>query len=56
MRELAIPELRTAVRSHPDRAGWGIVDAILALVMLPFALGMGIIDGLAWLIGKLLGG
>jgi hypothetical protein len=53
MLELARPETRADVRAHPRRAGWGIVDALLALVMLPFAVGMWIIDRTVWLIASL---
>ena len=56
MLEIARPETRTEVRAHPDQARWGIVDAILALIMLPFAIGMWLIDRMAWLIGMLLSG
>jgi hypothetical protein len=53
MLEIARPETRAAVRSHPQRLGWGIVDAILALVMLPFAVWMGIIDAMVWALANL---
>jgi hypothetical protein len=38
MLELAKPETRSAARTHPEKFTWGIVDIILALVMLPFGL------------------
>jgi len=53
MLEIARPETRTAVRSHPEQLAWGIVDAILALVMLPFAIWMGIIDAIVWAVANL---
>jgi hypothetical protein len=55
MLELARPETRSAVRAHPRSAGWGIVDAILALIMLPFAIWMWIIDRMVWAIVALTG-
>ena len=39
MLELARPEARTHIRSHPARLSWGIVDGILGLLMLPFGIG-----------------
>ena len=39
MLELARPEVR-AHASHSERLAWGIVDVILAVLMLPFALAM----------------
>jgi hypothetical protein len=53
MLELVRPETRAEVRAHPRSAGWGIVDALLALIMLPFAVGMWIIDRMVWLIARL---
>ncbi len=44
MQETARTSRRSAVRSEPRRAEWGIVDAILALVMLPFAVWVFLID------------
>jgi hypothetical protein len=44
MLELVQPEARARVRSHPRRFTWGIVDAILALLMLPFGIWMFLID------------
>jgi hypothetical protein len=35
---------------------WGIIDALLALVMLPFAIGMWLIDRMVWAIAALQGG
>lgn len=51
MLEVARPETRAHVRSqsHSERLAWGIVDAILALLMLPFAIWM-------WLIEKMVNG
>jgi hypothetical protein len=39
MLELARPEVR-AHSSHSERLAWGIVDVILAVLMLPFGLAM----------------
>jgi hypothetical protein len=44
MLELARPETRTHVRSHPERFSWGIVDVILGIVMLPFGIWMWLIE------------
>jgi hypothetical protein len=55
MLEIARPETRAGVRAHPQSARWGILDAILALVMLPFAIGMWIIDRLVFAISSLNG-
>jgi hypothetical protein len=44
MLEAARPEARGRVRSHPQRLSWGIVDVILAILMLPFAIWMLVID------------
>jgi uncharacterized membrane protein len=44
MLEIARPETRAQVRSHPNTASWGIVDVILGVVMLPFAVWMWLID------------
>lgn len=46
MLDVARPEARTSVRSHSEKFSWGIVDAILALVMLPFGVWMLVIEGL----------
>ena len=54
MLEIARPEVRADVRAHPRRNAWGPVDAILALVMLPFAIWMWIIDRLVAGIAALL--
>jgi hypothetical protein len=52
--EAARPEARSRVRSHPNRLSWGIVDVILALAMLPFAIWMVVIEalvnGATWLL------
>jgi len=53
MLEIARPETRNAVQSQPQRLAWGVVDAILAATMLPFALWMGIVDGMVWGIANL---
>lgn len=56
MLEVARPEERTRHRSHSARSGWGIVDAILALVMLPFGIWMfmieAMVNGITWLVNK----
>ena len=44
MLEVARPETRVYIRSHTSRLGWGIVDVILAVVMLPFAVWMWLIE------------
>ena len=46
MLELARPETRAHARSHPQRFTWGIVDVILAVVMLPFGIWMFLIESL----------
>ena len=55
MLETARPDTRPAVRAHPRQYSWGIVDAILAVIMLPFAVWMWIIDRMVWLIASLTG-
>jgi len=54
MLDVARPEARSAVRSHPKKLSWGIVDGILALVMLPFGIWMlvieGLVNGATWLL------
>jgi hypothetical protein len=55
MLEIARPEVRADVRAQPRRVRWGIVDAILALVMLPFAIWMWLIDRMVWAIASLSG-
>jgi hypothetical protein len=44
MLEIARPEVRTKTRSHPQRFSWGIVDTILAVLMLPFGVWMLVIE------------
>jgi hypothetical protein len=56
MLDAARPEARARVRSHPKKLTWGIVDAILALVMLPFGLWMFVIEGLVNAATRLLSG
>jgi hypothetical protein len=53
MLEIARPEIRTSVRAHPDRYAWGTVDVILAVVMLPFAVWVWLIDRMVWAIARL---
>ena len=55
MLEIARPEARTQAHSKSERAAWGIVDFILAVVMLPFAIWMWIIDRMVWAIAQLAG-
>jgi hypothetical protein len=54
MLEIARPEVRTQVRARPSHYRWGIVDIILAVVLLPFALWFLLIDRtvavIAWMI------
>jgi hypothetical protein len=54
MLEIARPEVRTHVRARPSHYRWGVVDVILAVVLLPFALWFLLIDRtvavIAWLI------
>jgi hypothetical protein len=54
MLDVARPEARARVRSHPTRLSWGIVDAILALLMLPFGIWLivieGLVNGVTWLL------
>jgi hypothetical protein len=54
MLEIARPETRSAVRAEPRRYTWGIVDAILALVLLPFAVWVWLVDRMVWAIARLL--
>jgi hypothetical protein len=46
MLDAALPETRAIPRSQPQRFTWGIVDVILALVMLPFGIWMIMIEGM----------
>jgi hypothetical protein len=46
MIDVVRPETRPLVRSHPGKLGWGIVDAILGLVLLPIGASMLLIEGL----------
>ena len=46
MLELARHETRSAARSHPEQFNWGIVDAILGVLMLPFGVWMFVIEAL----------
>jgi hypothetical protein len=52
--DVAQPEARARVDSQSARLGWGLVDAILALVLLPFGVWFLVIDrmvaGIAWVI------
>jgi hypothetical protein len=44
--EVARPETRAHARSHSQRFTWGIVDVILAVIMLPFGIWMFLIESL----------
>ena len=55
MLEIARPEARAQAQSHTRRVTWGIVDFILAVVLLPFAIWMWIIDRMVWAIAQLAG-
>jgi hypothetical protein len=44
MLEVARPESRARTHSQTERSTWGIVDAILGLVMLPFGVWMFVIE------------
>ena len=54
MLEIARPEVRAQTRAQPSTHRWGIVDVILALVLLPFAVWFLLIDRtvavIAWMI------
>jgi hypothetical protein len=54
MLEIARPETSTQVRSRPNAYHWGIVDVILALILLPFGIWFLLIDRtvavIAWMI------
>ena len=54
MLEIARPEVRTQVRSKPASYRWGVVDVILALILLPFGVWFLLIDRtvavIAWMI------
>ena len=55
MQDLARPETRLHVRSHPKRLTWGIVDVILAVVMLPFGIWMFVIERMVGAVAALEG-
>ncbi len=46
MLELSHPGARTQARAGTHRNRWGIVDVILAVLMLPFAIAMFVIEGM----------
>ena len=46
MFEIARPEAGARTHSHPQRFTWGIVDVILAAIMLPFGIWMFLIERL----------
>jgi hypothetical protein len=54
--DIARPEARARTTSHPRRFTWGIVDVILAVVLLPFGIWVLAIDrlvaGVAWVFNR----
>ncbi len=52
---VARTEARAYAQSQPRPFTWGVVDAILALIMLPFGIWLflieGLVNGAAWLLG-----
>lgn len=54
MLEIARPEARAQVQARPHDYTWGIVDVILALILLPFGIWFFLIDRtvavIAWMI------
>jgi hypothetical protein len=46
MLDVARSETRVRVRAQPRRFGWGIVDVILGVLMLPFGIWMLAIEGM----------
>jgi hypothetical protein len=56
MLESARSETRLQAGARAGWPTWGIVDVILAVILLPFGIGMWIIDRLVWVIATLLGG
>ncbi len=46
MLDVARSETRVRVRTQPRRFGWGIVDVILGVLMLPFGIWMLAIEGM----------
>jgi len=46
MIDVVRPEARALVRSHPGKLGWGIVDTVLGLILLPIGASMLVIEGL----------
>jgi len=53
MLDITRPKTRVEVRAQPARFTWGIVDVILAIVMLPFGIWMWLIDRMVAAIAKL---
>jgi hypothetical protein len=53
MLQIARPETRSTVRAHPRQFAWGPVDVILAIVLLPFAVWVWLIDRMVWAIARL---
>ena len=53
MLEIARPETKVAARSQSQPVPWGIVDVILAIVMLPFGIWMWLIERMVLAIAKL---
>jgi hypothetical protein len=56
MLDVARSKARTRARAQPRKYTWGIVDAILALVMLPFGIWMLVIEGLVNSVARLVNG
>jgi hypothetical protein len=46
VQELVRPETRVESRSQSERFPWGIVDVILAVIMLPFGVWFLLIEGM----------
>jgi hypothetical protein len=46
MLEVTRPNARTKAHSDPQRFSWGVVDVILAALMLPFGLWFFLIEGM----------
>jgi hypothetical protein len=46
MLDVARQKTRTKARAHPQRYSWGIVDVVLAVLMLPFGIWLMVIEGM----------
>jgi hypothetical protein len=51
--EIARPERRARTQSQPSRMTWGIVDVLLALVLLPFVIWVLAIDRMVAAVARL---